>query len=368
MSCLVIKNDGIGDLILASGLIADLARELGPLDLVTCEANREVADHIPGIRETHFLSRDGLRYRGLGLRLGLKIPRIEKQDRDALFRLRQRSYDVAICLRRYIRQSTLIVMGHVNARRRICAWLYPTNATRSMAECHSKGWERYRGSETGSELSYYRTMVAEHLGVQSVSPPRLLLTEGKGPRPVKGRVGLIIAGHSTNWSDDQWIQLARELHGTGKKLTIFGGVDSIPLGRSIQEAAPGSANLAGRATLQESVDPLREMEIVVGNDTGLTHFATLCACRVLVILGGGTFGRFFPWPGARNQYVVYRSMECYDCDWQCKFSTRRCLEAVDPGQVVALVHGVLAGVAKPMNDLAPEAARYTPGWRYNSNV
>ena len=46
-SCLVIKNDGIGDLILASGLVSALGEHFGgDIDLVTCSANREVAEGI----------------------------------------------------------------------------------------------------------------------------------------------------------------------------------------------------------------------------------------------------------------------------------------------------------------------------------
>ena len=122
MSCLVIKNDGIGDLILASGLIADLARELGPLDLVTCEANREVAGNIPGVREVLYVSRDALHYRPWSLRLGLRWRGGEPRDRAVLRELRQRVYGTAICLRRFVRQSSLILMGAARAERRLCCW------------------------------------------------------------------------------------------------------------------------------------------------------------------------------------------------------------------------------------------------------
>ena len=57
--CLVLKNDGLGDLVLASGLLADLA-ERYDVELVTCRVNAEVADAIPGLRRVHYISRNGL--------------------------------------------------------------------------------------------------------------------------------------------------------------------------------------------------------------------------------------------------------------------------------------------------------------------
>ena len=61
MKGLVIKNDGVGDLVLASGLISDLSALFSDgLDLVTCEQNREVATAIPNVNKVFYVSRDEL--------------------------------------------------------------------------------------------------------------------------------------------------------------------------------------------------------------------------------------------------------------------------------------------------------------------
>ena len=60
-SCLLIKNDGIGDLIVSSGIISYLAENVyESLDLVTCAANHEVAESIPGINRIFYISRDSI--------------------------------------------------------------------------------------------------------------------------------------------------------------------------------------------------------------------------------------------------------------------------------------------------------------------
>ena len=63
MSCLIIKNDGIGDLILASGLIRSVGKLFnGNVDLVTCGNNREIAEGILPLRHRFYCSRDGMHF------------------------------------------------------------------------------------------------------------------------------------------------------------------------------------------------------------------------------------------------------------------------------------------------------------------
>jgi len=45
-------------------------------------------------------------------------------------------------------------------------------------------------------------------------------------------------------------------------------------------------------------------------------------------MGGGHFGRFFPYGNLKKNRVVYRKMDCFACNWQCKFSTVKCIEEI----------------------------------------
>ena len=86
----------------------------------------------------------------------------------------------------------------------------------------------------------------------------------------------------------------------------------------------GCDNRVDKLTWSESAGELASLAAVISNDTGLAHLASLVSSRVIVILGGGTFGRFLPWPGATNQYVLFHGLDCFDCDWACKFAEREC--------------------------------------------
>ena len=98
--CLVIKNDGLGDLVLASGLIAGLAEAFdGELDLLTCGPNRELASLVPGVRRVLTVSRQGPVYWPGLSHLGFLRPRIAAVDRPLLEGLRRTPYGTVVVLR-----------------------------------------------------------------------------------------------------------------------------------------------------------------------------------------------------------------------------------------------------------------------------
>jgi ADP-heptose:LPS heptosyltransferase len=368
--CLVIKNDGLGDLVLVSGLIADLAKRFEAVDLLTCEQNRELAEAIPGLRHRLYVSRDAIRLRRLPAWFGIQWVASQAGDREVFDHLDSHEYAVAICLRRFIRQSSLVLMKKTRAREKHCAWLFPTNTSSGVAERLSGGWQRYRAMAYGSELTYYRGFLREALGLESFAPPALALaTVGTGaPSVAISRVGLVLGGISTNWPESHWRELAVGLTQLGKKLVLFGGADAQPLAVTLCNLCPNAEDLTGQLGFAQSVAPLRSLELLIGNDTGFTHFAGLVTPRCLVILGGGTFGRFFPWPETTGQYVIFHGMECFDCDWQCKFTTRQCLEAVSAASVMGYVRAILRNEATSVRNLNAAAVTCQVGWRRSTGL
>ena len=59
---------------------------------------------------------------------------------------------------------------------------------------------------------------------------------------------------------------------------------------------------------------------VVANDTGPAHLSIALGTPTVVILGGGHFGSFFPYPEnliPNHVRFVYENMPCYHCFWRC---------------------------------------------------
>jgi len=60
-------------------------------------------------------------------------------------------------------------------------------------------------------------------------------------------------------------------------------------------------------------------------------------------MGGGHFGRFHPYGDLSRNRVVCKRMDCYGCNWRCRYPAARCMEEIEVDDVwnelVALVQG-----------------------------
>ncbi len=366
MSCLIIKNDGVGDLVLASGIISQLSEALGmPVELLTCKENREVAEGIPNISRYHYITRRGPWFSRRFQNLGILVPRSGPHDRHVIKRLKQRDFEIAICLRRFIRQNSLSVMKQIKAKKKLCGWQIPTNISHNNAERATNIWVHYSGEiSTLNELSYYEAML-QHFGI--VLPriaPNLSFCQTNFAPPRQGRIGLIISGSSTEYPYGYWHQLIELLIQAGYKIVLFGGPDQASSAQSLELHHPQLENNVGKLSWTDAPRELAQTQLIIGNDTGLTHLASVSCAKVLIIQGGGTFRRFFPWPTATNQFILYHAMDCYDCDWKCKHERRRCIDAVTPTKVFNYAQKILNGEVGPsVRNLNPECRTYNLNWR-----
>lgn len=78
-----------------------------------------------------------------------------------------------------------------------------------------------------------------------------------------------------------------------------------------------------------------------GSDTGPTHLARAVSCPSLVILGGGTFGRFFPYGDLEKCQIVNKNMPCYNCNWLCIYSQVKCINDIEVEDVWLKIKNML---------------------------
>ncbi len=89
-----------------------------------------------------------------------------------------------------------------------------------------------------------------------------------------------------------------------------------PLGRR-------GINLSGKTSLRESMEVIRRCRLAVGADTGTAHIACAVGTPNVIMLGGGHFGRY--WPYTPLSSIVSLPIECYDCKWRCRFQRIHCV-------------------------------------------
>ena len=109
---------------------------------------------------------------------------------------------------------------------------------------------------------------------------------------------------------------------------------------------PRVVNLAGRTTLAELIDLYNQASLLVTNDSGPAHFASLTSLKVLVLFGPETPAIYGPLgPGVE---VVYRDLACSPCvsvynQKRSPCTDNRCLKEIRPGEILERARRILDG-------------------------
>ena len=95
-------------------------------------------------------------------------------------------------------------------------------------------------------------------------------------------------------------------------------------------------NLCSITSIGQSIECMRLCDALICQDTAALHMAVALKKPVLGIVGGGHFGRFFPWGDSSKTKVLHKNMDCYGCNWQCKYETLRCIQELEPSSAINL--------------------------------
>jgi ADP-heptose:LPS heptosyltransferase len=74
--------------------------------------------------------------------------------------------------------------------------------------------------------------------------------------------------------------------------------------------------------------------IFIGNDSGLTHLAHQLGRPMIAIIGGGKFGKFFPYKERDDALFLYNKLDCFGCNWKCIYDKKYCLTEIKVDQVM----------------------------------
>ncbi|HEY2328515.1 MAG TPA: glycosyltransferase family 9 protein [Verrucomicrobiae bacterium] len=120
------------------------------------------------------------------------------------------------------------------------------------------------------------------------------------------------------------------------QIVLFGSGADVPLCEAAANAIENSGhggrvlNLAGKTSVREMIECFRRCDLVLSQETAALHIAAALRKPAAGIVGGGHFGRFYPWGEPKLSRVVNNPMDCYGCNWQCKYETVRCIQEISP--------------------------------------
>jgi len=92
-------------------------------------------------------------------------------------------------------------------------------------------------------------------------------------------------------------------------------------------------DFSGMLALPQLLKILGGAEMLISNDTSAVHMAASVRCPTVCIMGGGHFGRFYPYGDLNLNRIVYKKMGCYGCNWQCIYKTVRCIQEISVDSV-----------------------------------
>lgn len=172
--------------------------------------------------------------------------------------------------------------------------------------------------------------------------------------PQPGRLTIALAPgakHATKrWLADNFAALGTMLSGDyGARIVLLGSAAEQDLCAGIDRSIGGeSVNLAGRTTLLETAAVMDSCDLVVANDSALTHIAAARKRPVITIFGSTVqeFG-FAPY-GTRCTIIEHTGLYCRPCTTigrdACPEGHFRCMREISVGDVLEASRGLVGAV------------------------
>ena len=114
--------------------------------------------------------------------------------------------------------------------------------------------------------------------------------------------------------------------------------------RQIAAAMHKKAQLCFDRSIVEVASMIRSAVAFVGNESALLHLAASLGTPAVGILGGGHFRRYFPYGSV---HIVNHRLDCYDCNWQCTFPQPYCITDITVDDVMNGLRTVLSHSTSP---------------------
>ena len=335
-SSLVIQTSFLGDTVLTTPLIAELARR-GAVDVVTTPASATLLQNHPGIRSVIPYDKRGADG-GIGGFL-----RMAK-------RLRAFGYDAAYLAQGSMRSAALALAAGVSRR---------------------VGFATHAGRLLYTEKIEYREDLHHavrllRLAKPDAAPPDVEVRPRLYPGiPERGAVDRFLALHDAHddgkpvvalapasvWGTKKWpyySELARALTGGGRaRVVVLGSTDDAPLAAEVCAAAGETAmNAAGVLSLLGSAELIRRCDLLVTNDSAPQHLASAVGTPTITVFGP-TVPSFGFGPLAKDSVSLgHDGLACRPCHkhgpQRCPLGHWRCMRELTPASVAAKVDEILS--------------------------
>jgi ADP-heptose:LPS heptosyltransferase len=147
---------------------------------------------------------------------------------------------------------------------------------------------------------------------------------------------------SRRWPAERFAAAADELVEAGYRVVLTGSAAEAPLTAEVAASmAGGVEDAAGRTSLGALAALVAQAELVICNDTGISHVAAAMCTPSVVVCCGADAGRWQPLDRQRHQ-VLWHPVLCRPCDYEVCPTGHECAEAITAGAVAREAFSLLA--------------------------
>lgn len=163
-----------------------------------------------------------------------------------------------------------------------------------------------------------------------------VIKESNVPQKTQGKEKyIVIAPFSSRkiaaWPIENYLRLIYKLKDHSRIIVL--GKTKFKLLRVFSNISDEVNNLVCDTKLNDAVELIRKSSLFIGNDSGLSHLAYFLEIPFIGIIGGGNFGQFFPHSNLNSNRFLFNALDCFNCNWRCKYSEPLCLTKVSVNSV-----------------------------------
>ncbi|MCC6318410.1 MAG: glycosyltransferase family 9 protein [Gemmatimonadaceae bacterium] len=330
-SSLIVQTSFIGDAVLTTPLIAELARR-GPVSLVVTRAAAALFAHHPGVSRVIVYDKRGA---DAGVRGFQRMVRaLRTDDRQAVAYLAQGSHRSGLLARAAGYRERV---GFATSTGRL--W-YTTRITPTDGLHHADRLWRLARSPDAPTADQLRPRL--YPAARDEARVEVLLNE-------HGALGepLIALAPGSVWATKRWPffpALARDLSALGRVVVLGSEADSA-LARDIAAASPSAIDATGQLSLLGSAALIARARVLVTNDSAPLHLASAMNTPTVAIFGP-TVTRFGFGPLAqRSSIAEVSNLACRPCSAHgpatCPLGHFRCMLDLLPDRVLMATTALL---------------------------
>jgi ADP-heptose:LPS heptosyltransferase len=188
-----------------------------------------------------------------------------------------------------------------------------------------------------------------------------------------GRYGVIFPGTKGGtqsikyWGSDNYASLMDQLQleGGWELMMMLGGQGEEQIASEISALTRAKPHVfLGDLSIWQAAAVLERAAFYVGSDTSMAHIATALKIPAFVLLGGGHYGRFFPYPPGYSDASITHKLDCFNCDWKCRLAYNKCIADISVTDILgAMAQKNLAAAPAPTPAVPAAPASFHLGGR-----